>query len=186
MHRGLRYALFLLLLIDDVLLPAQPSPEVGGSLYDSYPVPPETSRLLFYIQRDKNTNTIAYEAVLDAHGKLAASDPVHVHWWRFAEDGQSEELSSIESRFAYGVKHRGTTEGRASMGFVATNKYGFTVTVLPNGQAIALMRIDGKVARLRTIRVQANDHSWWPKIRYVDIIGSDVTTGAPVTERYIP
>lgn len=174
------------LLLAATALTAQPRAEGGPSVFDGFPVPTPSRTLLFYIQRNKNANTIVYEANLDANGRLVAKDPVRVQWIRYTEGGGRGDLSVLESNVAYGVRHVGNTDGRADMRFVASDRFPFNVTVTDDGQAEARMMIDGHYARLDHIRVQAREDSWWPKVAYVDIIGTDLVTRARVTQRYIP
>lgn len=165
---------------------AQPKADPPPSVFDTFPVPPPSKTLLFYVQRNKNANTIVYEANLDAAGRLMAKNPVHVQWIRHTEGGKRGNLNAIESNVAYGVRYVGTTGERADMRFVASDRFPFNVSVGADGQAEARMMIDGHYARLDHIRVQADESSWWPKVAYVDIIGTDLVTHAPVMERYIP
>jgi Domain of unknown function (DUF4833) len=65
----------MLAVLGPLALWAQPK-EPASSVFDDFPVPPPSKNLLFYIQRNKNANTIVYEARLDANGQLAAKDPV--------------------------------------------------------------------------------------------------------------
>jgi hypothetical protein len=157
-----------------------------GSVFDTFPVPPASKDLLFYIQRNKNANTIVYEAMRDGTGALAEEDPVRAQWIRYTEGGKREDLGLFESSVAYGIKHRNTVDGAARMVFNASNKYPFSVVVRPDGQAEARMMINGKAARLRVIRVQADESSWLPKVAWVDIIGTDLVTGQSLTQRVVP
>ena len=165
---------------------AQPDGSVKASVFDDFPVPTPSKALLFYIQRNKNANAIVYEANLDNEGKLSLKDPVQVHWIRYTEGGKREDLNVIETNVAYGVKHRGNTDDYARMVFAASNKYPFNVVVDGTGQAQARMMINGHYARLLNIRIQADEASFWPKIKYIDIFGTDVVSGEAVSERYIP
>ncbi|MFT3885752.1 MAG: DUF4833 domain-containing protein [Flavobacteriales bacterium] len=165
---------------------AQSEGGVDASVFDAFPVPPASKTLLFYIQRNKNENAIVYEARLEADGKLAAKDPVRVQWVRYTEGGKREPLSLLEANVAYGVKHKGNLNDHARMVFVASDKYPFNVVVDATGQAQARMMINGRYARLQHIRIQAQETSFWPKIKYVDIFGTDVMNGEAVQERYIP
>ncbi|MBL0036007.1 MAG: DUF4833 domain-containing protein, partial [Flavobacteriales bacterium] len=58
-----------------------------GAVFATFPAPPASKDLLFYIQRNKNANTIVYEANRDATGKLVSDDPVKVNWIRHTERG---------------------------------------------------------------------------------------------------
>jgi len=69
-----------------------------------YPVPNKTKELLFYIQRNHNSNTIVYNANFDNVGNLIDHKPIDVFWIRYDEQGQRMELRTIEKMFAYGVE----------------------------------------------------------------------------------
>ncbi|MBK9288408.1 MAG: DUF4833 domain-containing protein [Flavobacteriales bacterium] len=165
---------------------AQPAPPPHGSVFATFPAPPASKDLLFYIQRNKNANTIVYEANRDATGKLVSDDPVKVNWIRHTEGGIREPLNLMERTIAYGVSHRHTKDGMATMKFVASEKYPFIVQVRPGGQAEAWISLNGRMARLHHVYVQAVEGSWRPKVAYVDLYCTDVLTGKPVTEHYIP
>lgn len=165
---------------------AQPPNSPVPSVFDPFPVPPSGKSSLFYIQRNKNANAIVYEAVTDATGKLSAKAPVRVQWIRYTEGGHRKDLSLLESNIAYGVRFKGMVDDHANMVFVASDKFPFQVFVNSDGQAEARMMIDGHYARLNHVRVQADEESWWPRILYVDIIGTDLSTKLDVTQHYIP
>lgn len=161
-------------------------PRAKDDVFATFPKPTPARELLFYIQRNKNANTIVYEARLDATGQLASKDPVQVTWIRYTEGGKREDISLLESTVAYGVKHRGNDRGTARMAFVASDRYPFTVAVGEHGQAEARMMINGRHARLHHVEINAVEGTFWPKVTHVDIHGTDLRTGAPVMERYIP
>ncbi len=181
----LRRVGLLLAMVGSVLLSAQPKERVP-SVFDGFPVPPSSKNLLFYIQRNKNANTIVYEARFDGQGQLAMKDPVDVNWIRHTEGGKREPISLLETNLAYGVKHRSSEAGVAQMAFVASARHPFRVEVGANGQAEARMMINGRYARLHHVEIQADESAIWPKILYVDIHGIDLVTGLAIAERYIP
>lgn len=183
MSRGRATALCATLLIA-VLVGAQPRASEG--VFAAFPKPAPAKDLLFYIQRNKNANTIVYEARLDALGRLSEKDPVQVNWIRHTEGGIREGISLLEGTVAYGVKHRGTERGVAYMDFVASDRYPFTVSIDHQGQAEARMTINGRPARLHHVEINAVEGAFWPKVTHVDIHGTDLGTGQPVVERYIP
>ncbi len=180
-----RRAAWPLLLLPFALCAQPPSPP-NGSVFAGFPVPPPSKDLLFYIQRNKNANTIVYEAQRDASGQLDAREPVRVHWIRHTDGGRQEPLNLMERTIAYGVNHRHTRDGMATMKFVASDKYPFMVQVRPGGQAEAWLVLKGRMARLHCVLVQADENAWRPKVAWVDLYGTDVVTGAPIIERYIP
>jgi len=167
---------------------AQPKASVSSapSVFDGFPIPAPSRNLLFYIQRNKNANTIVYEARLDEQGRLATKDPVSVNWIRYTEGGKREPLNLLENNIAYGVRHKQTKEGIAWMKFVASDDHLFRVEVNTAGQAEAHMLIDGRYARVDRAEVQAKEDGFWPKILYVDLFGTEVATGKDVMERLKP
>ena len=164
---------------------SQPSAE-AISVFDGFPVPPASKELLFYIQRNKNANTIVYEARMDAQGHLMAKDPVAVNWIRYTNGGKRERISVFEDNWAYGVRHIRTEKGVARMRFVASNKYPFRVEIGKDGQAEARMLINGRYARLRNVEIQAKESSFLPKVLHVDLYGTVVGTGEEIHERVVP
>lgn len=183
MSRGRATALCASLLIA-VWVCAQPRASEG--VFATFPKPSPTKDLLFYIQRNKNANTIVYEARMDASGRLSAKDPVRVNWIRHTEGGVREEISMLEATVAYGVKHRGTEGGVARMNFVASDRYPFTVLIDDQGQAEARITLNGRPARLHHVEINAEEGAFWPKVTHIDIHGTDLATGRTVVERYIP
>ncbi len=175
----------MLAVVGQLFLFAQPK-DPAPSVFDGFPIPPASKSLLFYIQRNKNANTILYEAQFDANGRLAEKDPVKVNWIRYTNGAKYEPISLLESNIAYGVRHKHTTEGVAWMKFVASDKYPFRVEVDGAGQAVAHMFINGHYARLERAEIHAKEDSFWPKILYVDLFGTDVLTGKEVMERAYP
>jgi hypothetical protein len=92
----------------------------------------------------------------------------------------------MERAIAYGVSHQHTKEGMATLRFVASDRYLFIVQIRPGGQAEAWITLQGRMAKLHHIYVQAVEGAWRPKIAYVDIHGTDVITGKPLMEHVIP
>lgn len=163
----------------------QPPPPTG-SVFASFPVPSPSKDLLFYIQRNKNANTIVYEAQRNPNGQLDLEEPVTATWMRYTEGGKRESLNLMERSIAYGVNHKHTQNGMATMKFAASDKYPFIVQLRPGGQAEAWVMLKGRMARLHHVYVQAEENTWRPKVAWVDLHGTDIATGAPITERYIP
>ncbi|MDE3253626.1 MAG: DUF4833 domain-containing protein, partial [Bacteroidota bacterium] len=68
-----------------------------------FPVPQNNPNQLFYLQRPANTNTVIYE--LNAvNGVPDKKQPIHVFWIKYARNGEKEELTDLENKYAYGIK----------------------------------------------------------------------------------
>lgn len=97
-----------------VLLFICQSPKVFAQ--QGYPVP-QTDRLLFYVQHNRGHNTFLYRLNRDKNGKPDRRNPIMVQRQLFDEDSAIKSLTSIQNRFAYGVKGK----------FVNSNCYAFSL-----------------------------------------------------------
>ena len=152
-----------------------------------FPVPTGVANQLFYLQRDPNTNTIVGQLNLDAAGKLNAEEPVHVFWLRYAEQGQREELSFIQRKFAYGL--RATKRGPDSyeLRFAASDKLRLYLTkTRPDNAYHVFTTIANKQAVLERIFLRIEGGTFWaPNVKYVELSGHDATTRARLVERRV-
>src|ERR1700712_4274015 len=92
------------------------------SAQEKFPVPPNNSNQLFYLQRTSNTNTLIYELNFN-HNTLDNDEPVHVYWIRYNEKGQQEELNYIQRKFAYGIKSTLISKDKYQLNFVSYKKF---------------------------------------------------------------
>ncbi|MFC5412767.1 DUF4833 domain-containing protein [Larkinella bovis] len=159
------------------------SPAVAAE--KEFPVPPSSPNRLFYIQRSNNTNTVIYEANMVAGHRLNPEEPMSVYWIRYAERGQRERLSLFQWKMAYGYKHE--SANRPEAGFEihlnAFKKRAIWVD-LQQGKPVALTTINGRKACLQKVFVQLDsDSGLVPKVRYIELFGTDPVAGVPVYER---
>jgi hypothetical protein len=150
--------------------------------HSRYPVPPTSSRTLFYIQRSNNANTVIYEANLH-NNTFNPKEPVQVYWIRYAEQGQKRALNFIERTVAYGVKCSPAGSEEFVMNFVASKARQAHIFLDGAGRASALMNIGNKQSRLNKIFVQVAEDGWWPKIDYLEFFGTDTLTNEPTYEK---
>ncbi len=151
-----------------------------------YPVPPKTKKLLFYIQRNHNRNTIVYDANFDKSGQLNEEEPIRVYWIRYEEQGQTMELRNIEKMFAYGVKVSKIGDNREfKVNLVATSKRHFLLKEEAPFKAAIYTIINGKQAKLDHLYIFADNSRIWPKVKYIELYGEDTITGKSVYEKMI-
>lgn len=150
---------------------------------DGFPVPPADANRLFYLQRTSNTNTIVYELNMK-DGKLNTSNPVHVHWIRYAEKGQTAELSWIQRAFAYGVKIKSYPDSSYRVRLVSYAGYSMYLKKGIDGKYRLYAAINGKMMILDHIFVKIIGGSTFsPDIEYFEVSGFDPSTGKAVAER---
>jgi len=151
---------------------------------DTFPVPPGNSIRLFYLQRQPNTNTIAYDLNV-INNKLDTDDPVHGYWIKYTDNGQREELNWIQRTFAYGIHSKKISNSVYELNFVSYKKRKFW---LEKDQA-GLWRVyanlgNGKKMILKRIYIQIDGGSFWnPNIEYVELKGLEPETNQEVRER---
>lgn len=156
------------------------------ALAEEFPTPQEPNQI-FYVQRSLNSNTIVYAARRDAAGGLDSRNPVDVYWRRYNDEGQRQELSSLESRFAFGVKVKPVKDQPGA----------FKVAVVSYPERQALLKLVNGVPRLEGMvagQPAVLDHAWLdvddsgsvPKVNRVDLYGSSLATGAALKESFIP
>jgi hypothetical protein len=152
---------------------------------NDYPVPTKTDAMLFYIQRNHNSNTIIYDANFDSLGGLIKNKPIDVYWLRYQEQGQRMELRTIEKRFAYGVECLQIKEvkDQCEMKLVAFHEREFRLVQKEPFKAITLTMINDKESQLDHVYIYADNSGFWPKVKYIDFFGYDVKTGKPAYER---
>src|SRR4030095_11625928 len=153
---------------------------------------------LFVIQRSKNTNEVQYQLHVNDRCHIVSDHPVGAFWHlREVSPETTEPLSDLE-HMAYGVTNQQVAENRVSFDLgvldhfraleqrriTATVRYDpATATCIPSVQTT----INGQVAALERMYVQADERLVRPKVRYIDVIGTSVASRpTPATERSEP
>lgn len=150
---------------------------------EGFPVPGPNANRLFYLQRTSNTNTIVYELNMK-EGVLNTSNPVHVYWIRYAEQGQTAELSWIQRAFAYGVKVKKLSDSSYRVRLVSYAGYTMYLLKAVDGKYKLYAPINGKMMILNHIFVKITGGSTFsPDIEYFEVSGFDPSTGKAVAER---
>ena len=153
---------------------------------------------LFVIQRSKNTNEVQYQLHVNDHCQIVSDKPIGAFWkLREVSPEHTEPLSDLE-HMAYGVinqkvaehwvsfdlgvlEHFRSLEQRSITATVSYDPYSATCT--PSVQTT----INGQVAALERIYVQAEERLVRPKVRYIDIFGKSLASRpTPVKERIDP
>ena len=155
----------------------------GFAQEKNFPVPTGNSKQLFYLQRTPNTNTIVYELNYK-NGIIDAENPVEGFWIRYQENGQREELSFIQKKFAYGLKTRKISENQYELSFVSYKKYKLELKLGADKKFYVYTNINKKSAILTSIFIKINGGSFWsPNIEYVEIFGIEPNSNLIVKER---
>ncbi|GLU52179.1 DUF4833 domain-containing protein [Dyadobacter frigoris] len=150
---------------------------------DTFPVP-KLPNLLFYIQRDPNTNTICYELNVNDKGQLDEENPVHPFWIRYPEGGGRKELNYLQKKFAYGIIVKKAGKDYFQLKSVAYSKTPLYLKKGTNNKYQVYMAINQKQCVLTKIFVRIEGGTFWvPNVRYIEVTGTDPATGKTVVER---
>lgn len=162
-----------------------PRPPVITDPVDTFPIPPNNSNSLFYLQRTPNSNTIICE-LNETGGVLDKDEPVRVLWIRYSEQRQREDLTWIQRHFAYGLKERDLGNDEYELRFVSYKKIPMYLRRSPvDNKRHVFVSIDGKQAILQRvyIRIDPGGSFWSPNVKYLELKGVDTQNGKELVER---
>ncbi|HEX8461772.1 MAG TPA: DUF4833 domain-containing protein, partial [Segetibacter sp.] len=150
---------------------------VSASAQNDFPVPAGNPNLLFYLQRTTNLNTIVCELNYK-DGVVDPEEPVNVHWIRYSEQGQKEELSLIQKKLAYGVKATLVSKDKYKLLFAACKKHPLYLVKNADNKYNVFATINERQAILNRIFVKINGGSFWsPNVEFIEMKGIDLITG---------
>ncbi len=140
-----------------------------------------TAERLFYIARSANKNLVCYDANL-VNGKLNTEKPLKVYWVNREErPGETNGLSYIQRKLAYGYKLVSNNQGQCICTLTAYPDRKLTITQ-KGSECICTVLINNQQAILKSLYVKAS-----PKnplsVEYVELRGVSVDTREPLTER---
>ena len=154
-------------------------PIVGErGLPEYYPTPEYSDNLLFYIQRNLNLNTVAYEVNYLSDGSINRDYPLHVYWIKYSEHGQIQELNYIQNKLAYGYRSKIINHETFEFRMVSQKNLVFYLAKI-NGQFRVVTKINKKDSILNNIFVFADDVGLFPDVRYIEFYGSEIRSGFP-------
>jgi len=159
------------------------------NIADTFPVPKGNKNMAFYVQRTHNINTIVYELNYNKDSTLNEKTPIHPYWIRYADKGETQELSYIQNTYAYGIVSKVIDAEKKTfkINFVSYKKRDiFLVRSKNSNRYHAYITINGKLSQLDRVFARIDGGTFWvPHITYVEITGKDLN-GNVVSEKIIP
>ena len=147
-------------------------------LPEHYPTPAYSKDLLFYIQRNLNLNTVAYEINFLPNGRINQEYPMHVYWIKYSEHGQTQELNYIQNKLAYGYTSRSINDETFEFRMVSQQDIVFYLAKVKQ-QYKVITKINNQDCALNNIFVFADDVGLFPDVRYIEFYGSELRSGFP-------
>jgi len=140
---------------------------------------------LFFIERNKNKNYVQYDVRLTENNDLHVSNPVTAYW--VLENGEQEELTLIERKYAYGIDSQEKLEQNKFRVLMVVLKNREIIVEKINGSFRAVVFIDGQQSILEKVYMESQKRlTGLPKVLYVDLFGRTKGKGFPMRERIIP
>lgn len=143
-------------------------------LPEYYPCPPYSENLLFYIQRNQNTNTVVYELNRLLDGRINPEFPINVFWLRFSEDCKVQELNYIQNKLAYGYESTQINDVAFEFELVSYRRLKFYIGKDKDGRFKAYTKINGVMAIITNFYVFVEDFGLFPDVKYIELYGEDM------------
>jgi len=152
-----------------------------------FPTPKNIDNMLFYIQRDPNTNTAIYAINYQENGKINKSNPIKAYWIRYAEKGEKKDLNYLQRKFAYGIESKTVNNEEFEFQFVSYKKLPLTLKKLDADQKYhVFVNVNQKKIQVEKIFVRIEGGSFWvPNVKYAEITGVDASSNKMITERML-
>ena len=145
---------------------------------------------LFKITRSRDANEIWYTLNLNQNGSLNSEDPIRAFWVKITDNNKTESLTSIQRRFAYGIKVLDSKREKTSeweFQFVSYARQTFTLRQIEGDLFKVFTCYKNKEMEVTRIFVQIDGGSFWvPSVPYVKLTGIDPYTGREITKTIIP
>ncbi|MFH6942569.1 DUF4833 domain-containing protein [Flavobacterium sp. FlaQc-50] len=153
----------------------------------NFPTPKNIDNMLFYIQRDPNTNTAIYAINYQENGKINKSDPIKAYWIRYAEKGDKKDFSYIQRKFAYGIESKTVNNEEFELQFVSYKKLPLTLKKIESDQKYHVFAsVNQKKIQVEKIFVRIEGGSFWlPNVKYAEVTGIDASSNKTITERML-
>jgi hypothetical protein len=139
---------------------------------------------LFRIERSMNKNIVQFDVRLMENSNLPDSSPVIVYW--VLENGQREELTLIQQKYAYGIYSQEKLEKNKFRIFLVALKDREIIIEKIGSSYRAVISVNGKKSILEKGYVKSKE-GWagFPQVSHIDLFGRIKETGLPVEERIV-
>ncbi|WP_412467967.1 DUF4833 domain-containing protein [Pedobacter sp. KLB.chiD] len=150
----------------------------------NFPIPNSIDHMLFYLQRDPNTNTLIYALNFEKNVNINPDHPIQVYWIRYGEKGQKKELGYIQRKFGYGIDTKALGGDKYEFHFVSYKKLPFYLQRFPDKSYHVSVTVNKRTIKVNRLFVRIQGGSFWlPNVKYAEIEGIDEATGKSLVER---
>ncbi len=152
-------------------------------LPEHYPTPPASDKLLFYIQRNHNLNTVIYEVNNLQNGEINPDYPMHAYWLKYNTGGEIEELNFYQNKLAYGYESKMINKDSFEFNFVSYKDLRLYMARNATGNFEVYCNLEGEMSVLSNIYVYAVELGVFPNVKFIELFGNHLKTGIPTYQR---
>ena len=136
---------------------------------------------VFWFERSTNTNYVCYDINLQ-DGKLCEKEPLKAYWV-LGEGTRIESLTFLDRKMAFGIKVISAKEDEAIVHLTAYKGLPIRICKLKD-KWVGIVKLHGYEIVLQKMYAQMKSLS--VKCEYIEISGTDITTGEKRSERITP
>lgn len=153
---------------------------------EEYPKP-TAKDVIFYIQHNRGKNTFIYQPNFITKGIFDDENPIVARRQLFDNNGEIEPLSSIQRRYAYGIKSEKIAVNIFDIRLVSYPDQQLILKVNQNKQAYIETIINGKFMILKRLFIhqKKGTSGLKTKVDYITFFGID-KNGKEIQEKLIP
>lgn len=140
---------------------------------------------LYIIQRNKNRNTVYYDLNILPNGEVYGAKPIDCYWKMYEKNGIREELTTFEKLTAYGYDVVKSSKGDYLIKMNSLKNRVCQLYKDKSGVYSCLTLIAGKKSNLKRIYVFTIEGYISTTVKYIELFGKDVITGADTYEKVI-
>lgn len=156
-----------------------------SGLPKNYPIPDKTDKLLFYIQRNQNKNTVVYNLNKNCDGCINQEYPMEVSWINYSDGGERKSLNYIQNKLAYGYQSKPIDSTTFEFHFHSYEKLRFFIAKQRDGNYKTLLKIKNEMSILNNVYVYSEEFGVFPQVKFIELFGESLTEGKSVYQRII-
>lgn len=157
-----------------------------GIAQEGYPKP-TAKDVIFYIQHNRGKNTSTYQPNFSKNGLLNEKNPIIVKRQIFDNKGEIKNLTSLQKRYAYGIKSTKISKNNFDIRLVSYDKQALILKLDNNNNPYIETIVNGKYMIVKQLFLQQKEGTSGlkTKLDYILFIGKD-KNGKEVRAKLIP
>lgn len=155
----------------------------SAGLPEHYPTPADSNKLLFYIQRNHNLNTVIYEVNYNESNQINIEYPMRAYWVKYNTGGDIEDLNYYQNKMAYGYNAKLISHNSFEFNFVSYAELTLFLASNKSGKYEVFCRINNQMSVLHNIYVYAEELGVFPNVKFIELFGSHLESNLATYQR---